>query len=303
MYARSRRRPTPALGLFALIAALALLACGGGNDDEDTPTATSTPLAATASPTATVTRTATATPTSTATPSPTPTATAASTPTPPPEKPRVLWMLRDHGGTNLAVVRFGTNVETTAVLSVFGSPGQPTGVDPQPDATLAKEHTISIPLGLGGTPLGISLTVTDKNGAKAGAILEYGSVIVGTQYFGRTPASMPKFTFSAPYRGTATWDAIGSSTPLPLGSVQIFGKQPACTTAQQCQATLKATATEDTRTLHEGYESHSIPVTLPDTPAQDFQLLYTVIIDNGQQPVSIFYQLDIPAPRAAAGTN
>lgn len=306
MHARLSPRP-PVLRLIALIAAvsLAAIACGGGSDDNDTPTATATPLVATgtASPNATVTRTATATPTSTATPSPTPTVTAASTPTPPPEKPRVLWMLRDHGGTNLAVVRFGTNVETTAVLTVFGSPGQPTGVDPQPDATLAREHTISIPLGLGGTALGISLTVTDKNGAKAGAILEYGDTIVGTQYFGRTADSRPKFTFSAPYRGAATWQAISSSTPLPLGSVQIFGKQPACTTAQQCQSTLKATATEDTRTLIEGAESHSIPVTLPDTPAQDFQLLYTVIIDNGQQPVSIFYQLDIPAPRAAAGTN
>ncbi|MBX7112064.1 MAG: hypothetical protein K1X87_09515 [Dehalococcoidia bacterium] len=289
------------LALIALAAAVLALACGGGGDDNATPTATATPLVATATATPTATRTATPTPS--ATPTATPTATASPTSTPAPEKPRVLWMLRDHGGTNLAVVRFATNVETTAVLGVFGSPGEPTGIDPQPDGTLAKEHAISIPLGLNGTPLGISLTVTDKNGQKAGAILEYGNTIVGLQYFGRTPTSMPKFTFTAPYRGTATWDALSGTTALPLGSIQVFGKQPACTTAQQCQATLKATATEDTRTLHEGYESHSIPVTLPDTPAQDFQLLYTVIIDNGQQPVSIFYQLDIPATRAAAGTN
>jgi len=139
-------------------------------------------------------------------------------------------MARDHGGANLAVVRFATNVETTAVLSVFGSPGQPTGVEPQADANLAKEHIISTPLGFG-TPVAISITVTDKGGRKAGAVLEYGDTIVGNQYWGRTPGFTPKFTLTAPFRGTATWDAISSSTPLPLGSVQVYGKPVGCTAA------------------------------------------------------------------------
>ncbi|MGE0135942.1 MAG: hypothetical protein AB7L91_11385 [Dehalococcoidia bacterium] len=297
-----RLRPAT-LALIALVVVL-VSACGGG-DDDPTPTATSTPLVATTAtltPTATRTATATPTPTPSPTPTPTPSATPAGpTPTPPAERARVLWMLRDHGGTNVAVVRFATNVDTVATLTVFGSPGEPTGVEPQTDSTFAKEHTIATPLALG-TPVAISVTVTDRNGYKAGAVLEYGNVIVGLQYFGRAPGFTPEFTWTAPYEGTATWDAISTSTPLPLGRVQVFGKRAGCTTAEQCQATLQATATEDTRTLHEGYESHSVPVTLPTTPAQDFQLLYTVIIDNGLQPVSIFYQRDLLAAEAAVGS-
>lgn len=291
-------------GALAAFAALIAVACGGDAATEtETPVISATVAAATATPPPPAATSPAATATATATSAPTATATVKPAVSPAGEKPQVLWMLRDHGGTNLAVVRLATNTETTAVLSVFGSPGQQTGVEPQTDANFAKEHTISIPLGMAG-PVALRVTATDRSGQQANAILEYGSVIVGTQYFGRAPGFTPKLTLSEPFRGIVSWEAISASTELPLGTVQIFGKEPGCTTAQQCQATLKATATQDTRTLREGYETHAVPVVLPDSPARDFQLLITIAFElEGQSRSTTFYQLDIPATRAAAGSN
>jgi len=223
-----------------------------------------------------------------------------------PDKPRVLWMLRDHGGANLAIVRFAANTEVTAVLSLAGAPGQPAGVDPQTVTAFATEHTISIPLGLApgaAVPASLTLEVTDRMGAKATATLEYGDTIVGTQYWARAEDARPAFTWTAPFEGAATWTNLVDDGARPsAGSVQLFGKRAACTTAEQCTPAPLATFTEDTRTPLEGAEAHSIPVELPQTPDQDFQLLYTATFDAAE-PVSLFYQLDIPRSAAVAGRN
>lgn len=295
-----------ATALILTVAALTLNAC-----DEDGPSighlldSTLTP-----SPTATIEASATpTTPPATTAPGATPTSPPA-TPTPAPaqnpttEKPRVLWMLRSSGGTNLAVVRFATNVDTTAVLSLSATPGTPTGVDPQTDANFAREHTISIPLGQANVPTSISLDVTDRQGGKATANLEAGATIVGTQYWARTDAFKPAFAWTAPFKGTATWNNILGSPPgPPAGSIQVFAKKAGCTTAEACQATFVGAATNDTRNTFEGGEKHTIPVELPSSPDQDFQLLYSVIIDNGGQVISLFYQRDVPRAAAAAGKD
>jgi hypothetical protein len=220
-------------------------------------------------------------------------------------KPHVLWMLRDHGGTNLAVVRFAASVEVSAVLTVLGGSGQPVGVEPQTTTTYAREHTISTPLspmpGSASPPTFLSLEVTDRHGAKASAALEYGNAIAGTQYWARTDDQRPAFTWTAPFRGNATWTNIAGPTSPPV-SVQVFAKRAGCTTAEQCAPAPVAAFSTDTRTPLEGAERHSIPVDLPATPEQDFQLLYTVFID-GDQPASLFYQRDIPRSAAVAGRD
>jgi hypothetical protein len=282
-------------GALVLASALLLLAC---EPDSDAPSIGGL-LKTTLTPTPTTTALLTAV-------TGTPAATAASgTPTPAPaEKPRVLWMLRDHGGSNVAVVRFAANEEVTAVLSLVGSPGQPpTGVDPQTDADFAAEHTLSIPLGVApGTPppAFLNLEVTDRQGTKATATLEYGDTIVGTQFWAQAEGK-PAFAFTAPFKGAATWtNLVGQGAQPPPGVVQLFGKVAGCTTAEQCPAGLLATFTEDTPAPAAGGESHSIPVELPPTPDQDFQLLYTSIAD-GDQAVSYFYQRDIARSAAVAG--
>lgn len=235
-----------------------------------------------------------------------------STPSPPiaetatsnEERPRVLWMLRDHGGANLAVVRFATNVETTATLSLIGSPGQPAGIEPRTESTFATRHTISIPLGPApGAPIAafLSVEVTDRRGAKATAHLEYGDSIAGTDYWARIDGERPAFVWTAPFKGNATWtDIVGSAAP-PV-SVQLFAKPAGCTAAEQCLATPVATFSADSPTLIEGGQRHSVPVELPPTPDQDFQLLYTATVDGGQAH-TLFYQRDIPSSAAIAGPN
>jgi hypothetical protein len=306
-------RPRPQYRLRALatalllVLALTLLACGddeapsiGGLIASHTPTPTPFGgVLGTGTPTS---GTSTSLPAG-STPTPFVAPGATSTPTPAVGKPRVLWMLRSSGGTNLAVVRFATNVETTAVLSLSASPGTQTFVDPQPAPTFAKEHTISIPLGQG-VPVFLSLEVTDHEDRKAVASLETGATIVGTQYWGRAEGFRPVFTWTGPFKGTATWSNILGAPPAPPdGTVQIFGKKAGCTTAEQCQAAPISVATNDTRTTFEGGEKHTIPLSLPSTPDQDFQLLYTVIIDNGGQVISLFYQRDVLRAAAVAGKD
>lgn len=228
------------------------------------------------------------------------------TPSPPPgEKPQILWMLRDHGGTNVAVVRFATNVEVTAVLSVLAAPGQPPVAEPQTATAFAREHTLSTPLaampGSTSQPTFLALEVTDRHGAKATASLEYGDTITGTQYWSGAEGERPAFTWTAPFKGNATWTAI-TEAPSPPVSVQAFARPAGCTTAEQCAPTPIAGFSADTRTPIEGAERHSIPVELPPTPEQDFHLLYTAFID-GDQPTWHFYQRDIPRSAAAAGAT
>jgi hypothetical protein len=295
-----RTRPRALASTLILILALLLLAACDSTDDGDTPSIGHL-LSTTLTPT-TTTEAIAATSTGTGTPAGA-TATGTQPPTTP-EKPRVLWMLRDHGGANLAVVRFAANVEVTAVLNLASTPGQPTGIDPQTDAAFATQHTMSIPLSLAPAapvPAFHTHEVTDHQGAKATATLEYGDAIVGTQYWGRTEGTRPAFAWSAPFKGNATWSNILGAPPAPgPGTVQLFAKRAGCTTAEQCAPTLLTTFTQDTRTPFEGGERHGIPVDLPPTPDQDFQLLYTTTIDAAQT-TTFFYQRDIPRTAAVAG--
>ncbi len=202
------------------------------------------------------------------------------------EQPRVLWMLRDHGGTDLAVVRFATNVEAIATLSLVGSPGEPAGVGPRTDTTFATQHTMSIPLAPASgvpQPTFLSLEVTDRQGATASATLEYGDTIAGLQYWARIDGERPAFVWTAPFKGNATWTSIVGGAAPPV-SVQLFAKPAGCAPAEQCLATPVATFAADSPTLIERAQRHSIPVELPPTPAQDFQLLYTAVVDDAPSP-------------------
>ena len=207
-------------------------------------------------------------------------------------------MLVEFVAPGVAAVRVETDVDTTAVLNLFGRPGEVNNTRPEEDKTLSKSHTISIPI-VGIRP-GYSVTVKDKEGRQGTGILERpleGTDVVGTQFFGRG-ASRPGVAFQAGRKGTVIWtNLLGAEAPF-AGLVRLYAKPNTCTRAQECPVTLVQTFTTDTIGGDKVSATHAVPIAFPDTPNVDFRVLVVGRerpLGTAARPLSYFYQLDVPA--------
>lgn len=210
------------------------------------------------------------------------------------ELPRLLWILRDHAGTGIDTVRFETNVETTAVVSIFGRIGDPAPLpSPTADSTFSKAHAVGQPLGT--TPGLIHVEVTDRQGKKGSGDLEMGAVL-GRQFFGAAPDVAPKLTFGGNRTATVTWVNLKGGNFQQ--SVQAFAKKGGCSTAQACQATFEKNFTQDTTGGDATIESHKVAIQFGPDKTQDYQVLITASLaptGGATQSAALFYQFNVLA--------
>ena len=262
-------RAATGLLVLGLVGAVLLAACGGDSAPASSPT--------------TAQKNAVASPTATG-PAAVTTAVKAAN-----EGPRVLWMLREHAGPGLITVRFVTDVETTAVLSMAPRAGDFSTVEPQEDRAFATVHTISIPLGE--RPAFASVEVTDRKGRKGTGALEYRTVVSEQYWSGGSTA--PKVQIN---QGTVL--AIWTNRRGELsgkGTVQLFAKKPGCTTADACQAEPAGIFAADAPQGGATFETHTIPFKLDSL--RDWRVLITapVIVNTGGALIARFYQVDVAA--------
>ncbi|MFN0146290.1 MAG: hypothetical protein ACKVT1_07255 [Dehalococcoidia bacterium] len=265
--------------LIASILALPLL--GACDDGTETAPVAAPPSAAGTPPATATTSQPAATP-----PAPAGTPTAVK---PANEGPRVLWMVRDRAGPGVIVVRFATDVETTAVLSMAVKAGDTPAVEPQEDRTFAKSHTISIPLGE--KPAFASVEVTDRQGRTGTGALEHGALVANDYWSGGSSAPNLKIN-----QGTVL--AIWTNRRGELagkGTVQLFAKKPGCTTAEVCLGEPAGVFAADAPQGGASFETHTIPFRLDS--GSDWQVILTapVFVGAGGKPAARFYQVDVRA--------
>jgi len=146
------------------------------------------------------------------------------------ESPRVLWMRSEHAGPGVVVIRFATNVETTAEVRVNTEQAGPEHFFSEALETAATEHSVSVPANFGR----YTVRVENADGEVAWGELRYKKDPEGVDW--ATGLYAPDLVALTSKQLRVTWSFI-SNHPSHNGlvdSVYVFATDAECTTADAC---------------------------------------------------------------------
>jgi hypothetical protein len=200
----------------------------------------------------------------------------------------VLEVTRDHGGPGVTVIRFTTDVPTTARVTAAGGPGNASGIA-ESDDTLAEHHTISL---RAGPVSAYNITVTSATGQQGSATIQT-ELLESDAYF-ETGTGAPKLSWLPERHGFVTWAFQWETRPQPQfpGSVRVYRKPVGCTTAQACVPEFVPAASAATDFGSSGSLARAGVVFL-DRSANFMVIIGALAAPGSEASVGVFYQFDV----------